>query len=193
MLIVIVACSTKKEDVTDLSTIIPQSKRDYSDTADANLNLDSTIQIKNQFVNNGISVDSLTLIETKLFPDRMSPLNAEKYLIHDKENTYEYHQWIFKDSSQTINAFYNWIDVFKVERIGDEVNFQKEPMYMLVGDSALIYISGNNLKVDIWLDYYKSIGFDENWNYLIEQKLGARARWFIFEDGKKVRFKKEKP
>ena len=35
------------------------------------------------------------------------------------------------------------------------------------------------------------LGVDENWNYLIQQTLGGRARWFTFVDGKKVRFKNE--
>lgn len=177
----------------DISEIMPKSKRDYSDTANVNPDIDSTIQIKSRFINNGISVDSLTFIETNLFPDRLSPLSAEKYTIHDKENSYDYYRWTFSDSSKTINAFYNWIDVFKVDRIGDEVNFQKEPLCILVGDTTLIYISGNKLKADSWLNYHKSIGFDENWNYLIQQLLGARARWFIFDDGKKVRLKIETP
>ena len=191
LLILISACTNKEEVIVDASDIIPHSKRDYDAIRDTSDEPDLITDLKNQFITNGILIDSLNIIKTKLFPDRVGPLSSEKYTLLADGNSVEYHKWTFSDSSKTINAFYNWVDMFKVDHLGDEVNMQREQMFILVGDTNLVYISGTGQSAKKWLDYHKAIGLDENWNYLIEQMLGGRARWFTFDDGKKVRFKNE--
>ena len=184
------SCSEQKEEVVDISDIIPQSKRDYDKVDVPTAGVDSTSIIKSRFINHGIVLDSLSFSDKRLFPDRVGPIRSEKYILTTKDETLEYYSWNYVDSAKTMNAFYNWIDFFGVEQLGDEVNFQKKSMCMLVGDTSLIFVSGNVIKIDEWIDYHESIGYEDNWNYLVSQKLAARARWFTFEGGKKVRYKK---
>ena len=183
------ACSESKEKIIDASDIIPQSKRDYDKLDDEIEKVDSTRGIRALFNGNGIEVDSLVFSDQKQFPDRVGPKSSEKYKILNSNGSFQYYNWSFKDSVKTVNAFYNWLDMFEIDQLGDEVNFQKEPLCIMVGDTSLIFISGSSIALDTWIDYYKALGFDEEWNYLVQQKLGSQARWFTFVDGEKVRFK----
>ncbi len=188
-LVLLSACTERKEKIIDASDIIPQSKRNYDKVQDEMDTGDSTRGIRALFNGNGIEVDSLIYSDQKQFPDRFGPKGSEKYKISNSEESFEYYNWTFKDSVKTVNAFYNWVDMFEVDQLGDEVNFQREPMCIMVGDTSLIFISGSAISIDTWIDYHKAIGFDEEWHYLVQQKLGSRARWFTFADGEKVRFK----
>lgn len=183
------ACSKPEEKIIDVSEIIPQSKRDYDKVEDEIDKKDSTRGIRALFYGNGIEVDSLVFSDKKQFPDRVGPKSSKKYKISNSSGSFEYYNWTFKDSIKTVNAFYNWVDMFEVDQLGDEVNFQQEPLCIMVGDTTLIFISGSSITLDTWIDCHKALGFDEEWNYLVDQKFGSRARWFTFADGEKVRFK----
>ena len=184
----ITSCTQQKEEIIDASDIIPHSKKNYDKVDDIIDNGDSTSGIGAFFVANGIDVDSLVFSDHKQFPDRFGPKSSEKYSISNSEGSFDYYNWTFKDSVKTVNAFYNWMDMIEIDQLGEEVNFQKESLCILVGDTSLIFISGSSIKLDTWIDYHKALGFDEEWNYLIQQKLASRARWFTFEDGEKIGF-----
>lgn len=188
-IVLLSACSKPEETIIDASDIIPQAKRDYDKVENEIAKIDSTRGIRALFNGNGIEVDSLVFLDQKQFPDRVGPRSSQKYKISNSKESFEYYNWTFKDSIKTVNAFYNWVDMFEVDQLGDEVSFQKEPLCIMVGDTSLIFISGSSIALDTWIGYHKALGFDQEWNYLVQQKLGSRARWFTFADGEKVRFK----
>ena len=175
-----------------MEDLMPQSKRDYDAKKPSGDKVDSTIAVLAKFNDHGIQTDSLQYLVKNKFPDRFETLSSEKYAVFNGVEKYEYYKWSYSDSSKVMNTFYNWLDAFDVDLVGDEVNLQKESMLVLVGDTSLIYINENTLTAKEWLKYHKEIGYDENWNYLIEQKASGKARWYTFVDGKKEQLKKER-
>lgn len=184
------SCSTKEEKIVDIDDIMPSSQRDYNqDTTKPETN-DTTTVFKERFVNNGIDAETLVHIEKRLFPDRVGPIRSEKFKIHDGEFNFEYYNWTFSDSAKVMNAFYNWMDVLGIEQVGVESRIQDEYLCILVGDTNLIYINGSVGSVGReWLNYHKAIGFDEDWNYMVEQYASRRAEWYQFSEGEKEAIK----
>lgn len=187
--VVLISCSSKKEKVIDLSTIIPQAERNSEgDTLTKTVeNIDDSLL--NYFADNGVFTTEVVKIENKLFPDRFRPESAERYQLKINEDSIRYYKWRFSDSSRVMNAFYNWIDCFgdncKSIVIGEKKRFQTNAMLIYVCDSTLIYIDGANLDDVNWNSFHDSLGYNNEWNYLIEQSTKGRAEWFTFIDKKK--------
>ena len=89
--------------------------------------------------------------------------------------------------------FFNWLDVLGQEGVGVSSSIQKDYLYILVGDTNLIFIDGSD-SIDAlqWVSYHTSIGHNENWNYLIEQPAGGTTKWYQFANGEKQEFKLER-
>jgi len=192
LVVILAACVGQKEEVVDISEITPQSKRNYDNDTTPESTKDSITLIKKRFIEYGIGVDMLVYSEKRLFPDRVGPIRHEKFDLQDGEFDFQYFNWTYSDSSKVMNSFYNWLDVLGVEQIGSKVNIQDEFMCVLVGDTNLIYVNGSNGSTgNEWLAYHDSLGYDENWNYMIEQYHGKRASWYQFDEGKRKELKIE--
>lgn len=94
-----------------------------------------------------------------------------------------------------MNAFYNWIDCFgekcKSLFIGEEKNLQSSATMILVSDSTLIYIESDKIDFDLWYDFHKEKGYENDFNLTIEQRPRGRAKWFTFVDETKTKYKAE--
>lgn len=189
-IVVLASCSSKKDEGVEMDDLMPTSNRDYDAEKPIENSIDSTLPIKANFIDHGIKIDSLTFLNKSQFPDRFETLSSQKYAVAKDGGQFEYFRWNYSDSVKVMNAFYNWLDAFQVDVVGDEVNFQKEPMLILVGDTSLIYINQNLINANDWLRFHEETGFDKNWNYLIEQNRSGKARWYTFVEGKKVILKK---
>ena len=190
-LLFIASCTSKKGDTIDVTDIMPKSKRNYDhkpDTVDTIENFNGPMSLFNQY---GIEVVSMESIDKKEFPDRVGPKSAFKYKLGMSGDTLDYYIWQFKDSSRVMNAFYNWMDMLGVDQIGSSQRIQKQALNMFIGDSTLVYISGNAINIQNWEKYFEGIGYDPNWNYIIDQKRGRKAKWYIFADEEKIEFKIE--
>lgn len=188
-------CDSPKEELIDLKDIIPHSERyDENGVDDPVESVDSIQVLIQYFAKNGIVAESIVTNVSRLFPDRFGPENSAGYQLVMGQDTLMYHKWRFKDSSKVMNAFYNWIDCFgkgcKSVYVGEEKNFQKNAMQLLVSDSTLIYIEGPNVDFAKWLAYHDSLGYQPDWNYAIEQSARSRAKWYTFKDKKKIKYEK---
>lgn len=188
-----VSCKQKpKEEVLDMNEIIPHSDRyqngdlkhlENADTIDFGFDLKFAEEV-------GIAVLGTCDFEGKLFPDRFTPLNSIKLNLIRESDTVIYCNWTYKDSTQTKNAFYNWIDCFgpkcKSIKLGQNVNFQKDNFILLVGDTSLIYFSAREkLDPDDWLNYF-ILKYDlDDWKFMITQRTRGKAIWKSITNGKK--------
>jgi len=181
----LVACNKAKEEVIDLNDIIAESDR-YKEVDEIvgvdDAIIDSTQLILQSFSENGIDVNSLSVVKKSLFPDRFGPEYSDKYLLENESDTIKYFNWKYTDSSKTVNAFFNWIDNFGTERkslfIGEEKNLQKEPFLLFVGDTSLIFIEAKeSLQLKKWEHYFKKIGYNGEWNYVLQQRKWGKVKW----------------
>lgn len=178
-------CKDRKEEVIDLNDIIAESdryKEGESEEDIVKVELDSASVILNAFKANGINAISLSFLEDNLFPDRFGPEASYKYQLYFDADTVKFYNWNYSDSVKTVNAFFNWIDNFGKRKksifVGEEKNFQKDPLLFFIGDTSLIFIEAKNkLFKKNWIDYFEKNGFKGDWNYVVTQTKWGRAKW----------------
>ena len=190
-----VGCRPEEPEILDYSDIVPESenyKEGDEGGADATIT-DSTTLPKLTFVSGGVPVSGLSFVEERLFPDRFGPQAAEKYKLAVGEDTVWYYKWRYKDSVKVMNALYNWIDCFgencKSVFVNESRNMQRNPMKIMVSDTTLIYIQALEV-VDfkLWDAYHDSLGYEKDWNLIIEQRKSSRAKWYVYRDEEKIPF-----
>lgn len=191
-----VACTSEKEEVKDLSDILPESERDYDqkDTVEVD-NSDSLKIYQAQFTVLG-SLDSIAAYDEDLFPDRFGPENMEKFQLFFEGEEVVFVKWIFSDSARVSNALFNWADCFGPKcnsiRIGEEKNLQRNAFQVLANDTSLIYIESSNNFDSRKLDtYFDEQGYELDWNYRLEQSRSGRVRWYNYLDKKKTPIKND--
>ena len=190
-------CRPEEPEILNMSDILPESER-YGEGNEGNddiEDLDSMAQLKYMFISNGVDISDAFKIDNRLFPDRFGPESSEKYKLCYKGDTLLYYKWVYKDSVKVMNALYNWIDCFgdkcKSIYVNQNVNMQRNPMKIMVSDTSLIFIE-SQLAIDfkLWDDFHEKMGCKNDWNMIIEQGKGAKARWFTYKDDKKIPLEK---
>ena len=85
--------------------------------------------------------------DTVLFADRFGPKSSEKWIVTGKKDSLVLLRYTFKDSLQTKNAFFNWLDCFgprcRPYRVGDNLRLPKRQGLILVGAKNLLFVEGN--------------------------------------------------
>lgn len=193
-LFLLFGCSPKDDEVIDLNDIIPTSDRNY--TGSDSINVTESITGDLYFFNQSVfEFDDVIVSQERLFPDRFGPDSSVTYLLMAEVDTIRYHRWRFADSTKVINAFYNWIDCFgkncKSRYLGEEANFQTDATLILVTDTTLIFVEGKNLAFKDWHAFHDAVGYEKNWNYLLEQPYRGRAKWFVLKEDKKTKYVKK--
>ncbi len=172
---------------------MPYSQNE-SELKTKNSDIDSNAYLIDHFSSNGVVVESVDLIDTNLLPSRFGPIHEKAFLLNLKDRSNKYYRWTYPDSIKVMNAFYNWMDCFgrncESIFIGEERRIHKGSMMILVGDSSLIMIEGEQVDFSNWYGYHDSIGFDPEWNFSIEQRTGQRARWYTYEEDTKLKYER---
>ncbi|MFT5778895.1 MAG: hypothetical protein ACI837_001852 [Crocinitomicaceae bacterium] len=192
------ACTTDEAPVLDMNDILPESKGnyDYVDSTNSDSNQDSLKLFRTQFSPLLIDFDTIRHVNSRLIVDRFGHEKVDKFELIGGEQILHCYTWIYSDSSRVINALYNWIDCFgddcKSTVVGGEDNLQKNAFHIYANDTALIYLESDHaIKTSLFTKYLESQGYDEDWNYCIEQTRGGKARWYKFDGKRKVTIKME--
>lgn len=185
------SCQSKENKAIDVHSIIPQSERDYDEDTTNEEIIDSNLDVINYFASNGVLTGDVFELNERLLPNRFGPESTFQYGVVLKEDTIRYFKWSFKDSARVMNAFYNWIDCYgdncKSFKIGDEKRFQSNTMQIYISDTTLIYIDGATIDYNNWNEFHTLLGYEEDWNYYIEQRINGKARWFTYKENKKIK------
>jgi len=193
--LVLLGCRPEEPEILDFSDIVAESENykegEVSDVETAQI--DSMTEVKNYFVNNGIDVTQVWINEDGLFPDRFGPEDVEKYKLVSGEDSIWYSKWRYKDSAKVMNALYNWIDCFgencKSIYVNENKNLQRNPLKIMVSDTTLVFIEAlESLDFRAWDAFHESLGYENDWNLIIEQRKSGRAKWFMYRDDKKIPF-----
>lgn len=184
------ACQQKKDKVIDMSDVTPKSEHDY--TQNKKEKIDTIDFGFNSIVANklGFNLSGIKFIEEPMFPDRFSPKRTKKLVLLQEIDSTIFCQWSYKDSIQTKNALYNWIDCYgpkcKSIKYGQKINYQKDNFILLENDTSLTYISSSNkLIVEDWLKYFELTSEIKDWKLVIHQGVRAKATWYKVVDGEK--------
>jgi hypothetical protein len=185
------ACGEKKKEVLrDMKDIAPKSEHDYTqqrnekvDTIDFGFNSGAANEL-------GLNLSGIKFNKAPIFPDRFLPKSTKKLILMQEVDSTLFCQWSFKDSTQTKNAFYNWLDCFgekcKSIKFGETINFQKDNFVILVNDTSLTYITSvKKIQQDDWLQFFEKTEAIKNWKTVIYQSSRSKATWFKVVDGKK--------
>lgn len=179
------------EDLLDQSELYPEGQNPEEDTESQ----DTLSQLKKNLNLAGIEPKEVLAWTDILFPERFGPTRTFLFQVATGVDTLRFASLAYQDSMRVMNSVYNWIDCFgtkcKSVYVGQSTNMQKRPFMLFVGDTSLIYMEANeSLDYEQWEKYLESLGYEKDWNLLIEQKKGGAARWYTFEDEKKINWKK---
>ena len=174
-----------------MSDILPTAKKDYDSlTVDDNVNPNDGWLYS--FNSKGFNFTSVEPISRRMFPDRFGPDTTQTFKLMSDLDTLLYHKWIYKDSVKVMNSFYNWIDCFGEKcnsfYLGEEKNYQKNATLILVSDTSIILVEGKQLNFNKWYDFHDSLGYQKDWIYTVEQRYRGKARWYKFENEKKIKY-----
>jgi len=191
IIFLLAACGEKKKEVLrDMKDLTPKSERDY--TQQRNEKLDTIDFGFNSGVANelGLNLSGIKFNKAPIFPDRFLPKSTKKLILMQEVDSTLFCQWSFKDSTETKNAFYNWLDCFdekcKSIKFGQTINFQKNNFVILVNDTSLTYISSiKKIQQEDWLKFFEKTEEIKNWKIVIHQNSKSKATWFRVVDGKK--------
>ncbi len=196
-LLALTACREEEPEILDFSDIVATSDRYGEDSLQVNdSNPEDTLAyLLKGLKESGISATSVDPVLELTFPDRFGPKRAKKFQFAVAGDTIRYSEWYYGDSTRVMNALYNWIDCFgpkcKSVYMKERVNMQPKPFKMLVGDTTLVFIEAEtSLDFEQWDDYMESLGYGKDWNLVIEQVKGSRARWYTYKEEQKTLLEK---
>lgn len=191
ILLFLVACAEKENEVLDLNDIQAQSKHykegnvksDTLDSADFDFPLNLNLQMLAEV---GLHCQDKAISDTLLFPDRFSPIHLSKFSYQTKDESVNFTQYNFKDSVKTQNVFLNWTNCFGLKcntiRIGETKNLQKNGFLMLVNDTCIVYISSNSTEEKKkWMNYFTTPK-DIHWRYVLNQSKQGKVKWQSYTD-----------
>lgn len=189
---ILFSCQESKEEIVELHDIIPVSEEYEEGTYDHEEVQKIENSIENPFSGFGGAID---LIENNLFPDRFGVLSSKKYNVYFDEDSLEFYQWTFKDSSTTMSVFYNWLDCFgkSCESIQmlEEKKWGNEAFKLMVKDTSLVYIrSEESFKQGVWDDYFLN-DKEQQWYFILEQSRWGKVNWFTFANEEKTNLNNE--
>lgn len=190
ILFLLVQCNSKSESKTiSFDEITPDSKRDYStndsiETESQTSDFESISDFSKQFVDSfKIEQTSIKCWDTTLFADRFGSKFTEKWSSKTEQDSLLFLRWTFKDSAQTKNTFFNWLDCFGPKCIsmlvGDERKIQSRSFILLVLEKEIIYLETNRTqKRDELLTWIGSLSKNTpTVLYLCSQAARGKTSW----------------
>jgi hypothetical protein len=180
------SCSEKKKDqVLDMQDLTPHSLRKFnkiSKKEDSSQFEFFNIAIADSC---GIRVTKYSEMKKPMFPDRFMPKSKCKLnLISD--DTIFIGKWIYSDSLQTMNMFFNWLDCFgsesKAIKVGEDINMQKDGFLLFVNDTLITYVSAKSkLNLENWQRYLEKKYEIKDWDIVVYQPPFKKAIWMRYQ------------
>ena len=198
ILIFILGCTGKKEETVSFDEITESSKN-YQEGEQQELNTEKEIDLYDSLsVLSQLFIDSLHLDHTSIiikdtncFPDRFGALETEKWIAKTEHDSLVFFQWKFKDSTRTLNAFYNWLDCYgkkcKSIHVGDEVSFSKRAVLLLLQDQHLIFVESNHkIETEKYVSVFDQLNWNKSWKFIVNQIPRKKAKWFQRDEKEKL-------
>jgi hypothetical protein len=194
--LLLVACMNEKQDVLDMTDVLPSSER-YKEgeglpvVQKSGLIYDTLAPNWQNLIDTlGIPKEALKSSDTLLFIDRFSPKKQYKLYWKNENDSISLNYWEFEDSITCENAWFNWLDCFGPQciafRPGENRNLQKRGFILLYNAQGIISISGvKKLDLLYYLASFKALESGQTWKCVVTQKTGGKMQWFKY-DGKEL-------
>ena len=189
------ACSSSpKEETVSMEDIMPSSERykegDYpKKKKEKEVSFYDTLQpfYKTLLDSLMIPKQKISLLDSKDLPDRFEVKSSQKLVWNLNNDSVNFYHWNFKDSSKTLNAFYNWMDCYgekcKSIKIGSTINFQKRSFLILVREKDLFFIDATKkINPETWIKTLNNNIKKPYWKYVISQNPRGKAKWETIKD-----------
>jgi len=189
------SCSNnKKDEVVDFSDITKSSNRYKEGKVDLKSvekrvdNYDSlNLTLKNFIDSLELNKQSIQIVHQTDFIDRFENNFSQKIKILLGDDTLSIYYWEYKDSTQTMNVFYNWLDINKLV-LFEASKMKGEPFKLLVYSNKIIkFKSLKMVENELILK-----GFDEGFafKFYIDKNNRNKLKWFNVENEKLIELKK---
>lgn len=127
--------------------------------------------------------ESILLSDTLLPPDRFLFSSKEKWTGMSQESPILVAQWQYKDSLQTKNAFFNWLDCYGKGcaslRLFEEKKLSKASFLFFILDRRMIYVS-TSTKMDAkkMIESLAVTFPKDRILYVVSQTAGRKTEWW---------------
>lgn len=184
------ACSNDKDyEIISAEDFFPQAEGNYDYPEDTITEVGPQLtetekNLKRVFTEINFEKDNPLKKRKMLFmPDRLGSKKKEESYFHKDDQPYHLKKWTFDDNSQTINAFYNWLDCFNHDcrsiRIDEESNASNEAFIIWISNNQITYLAcSNSIDLRTW---QKALFKDANntWSYIVQQAPNGKVRWVV--------------
>lgn len=177
------------QDPVTFDEVTPDSKKEYHktdslvvDTVKA-FSISSLSDFSQNFADSLLVVDSrFSQWDTLLFPDRFQAVSKEKWKANFGKDSLVFARWEFKDSIQTKNAFYNWLDCFgtkcKSVELNSEKRIQKQAFFILLTNKQLLFVeSKKRLKFEDLHAFFSEQLKRETLLFWLQQETSGKVNW----------------
>jgi len=185
LIIFFAACSDRKESIKDFDKIQPHSndtiKKLKKESADTNyywraLYTGDTLKL---------SLDSIHPSFSKHFVDRFNAKSFFKNVIYKNGDSINHNRWTFKDSTQTKNAFYNWLDCFGTRctsvKLFEPFKSGSNEALIYFSQKSISYISSNQvMDKETWTKYEKLYHPKDSLKTLLILSKNKKAVWYQY-------------
>ncbi len=186
-LILFFACSGQDNyEVVSSEEVLPQAKGDYDYTEQENE--EDTLEMSTLEQNLKASLDGiqfsknndLRIEDTRILPNQLGYKEKKETFFNYDSIPYHFLEWTFVDSTQTVNAFYNWLDCFGNDcrsiKINEAVNGCKQAFIVWVSDTNITYLESTD---PIEKRKWEELFFNKKraWNYIIQQAPRSKINW----------------
>lgn len=189
---IISSCSeNKKNSSVSLNDIRPKSNFEYKNKKAAKN--DSTQLILEEYNQDSIylNIKHLHELNESNFLNRFPHLKSAIRSITTSDSSIHFtHEfYIYKDSLQMKNAFFNWLDCNGQKCISIKLYEERkiEPCnFLLIASAVSIDIIRCNkiFKPEDWIRYVRFNRKQNDYKYILFQKADQKAKWFVFKDNK---------
>ena len=174
------ACSDNKESIKDFDKIQPHS----NDTIHK-VKKETNYYWRALYTGDTLklSLDSLHPSFSKHFVDRFNAKSYFKNVIFKNGDSINHNRWTFKDSTETKNAFYNWLDCFGTHctsvKLFETFKSGSTNALIFFSQKSISYITSNHaLDKETWTKYEKLYHPKDSLKTLLILSKNKKAVWF---------------
>lgn len=190
IILILFSCSEdKKVKLVSDQSILPQAEKEYNYSKDTIFQKMKYDSLQLQLIQTDTAIQFIPKDSSKLYnddaillPNQLGFKKKTTYFFNRKTAEFHYIKWTFKDSLQTINAFYNWLDCFGSNcqsiRINQATNGSKNAFLLYVTNTAIIYLNSN--KTIQKKDWENSLLYktpSKKVNYILIQPFIGKIEW----------------
>lgn len=198
VLFLIFSCSEKQENSVDFNEISDREDEKQRTEKQKDLSVDSEKPEESVFLH---AFDSIfpeatwTKWDTLLFVDRFRPKQTEKWILVSEKDSLNLSTYNFKDSIQTRNAFFNWLDCFGAKRqnlvVGSMLKVKGRNLQILVNSTSITVVeSSRSINQEKLIKSMNHKVKELDYMYLVDSPIGKKTVWSKMKKNKLLKLER---